>query len=148
MKNVFENESYEILKSLYIDILNRREEGLRPHSLDPYIEQVQKIYPLTKGEGRRYTENMSWEEVGKRYFRDNSYGLKLSVGTKVRIRADLQEGVKYGWHTAEKEMIEYAGKEATIIGYEHEEDCEPAYLLDIDDKFWSWSDEMFAETTE
>lgn len=68
MKNVFENESYETLKSLYNDILKEREEGLRPHSLDTYIEQVQKTYPLTMGEAWRYTENMFWEEVGRRYF--------------------------------------------------------------------------------
>lgn len=73
MKNVFENESYETLKVLYDDILKEREEGLRPHSLDKYIDQVQKVYPLTMGEAWRYAENMFWEEIGRRYFVEQSH---------------------------------------------------------------------------
>lgn len=69
--------------------------------------------------------------------------LKLPVGTKVRIRPDLKEEEDCGGHSIEKEMVKYAGKEATIVAYNQEEDCEPAYLLDIDGKFWSWSDRMF-----
>lgn len=68
MKNVFEDEPYDILKSLYDDILTNRNDGLRPRSLDKYIEQIQNIYPLNLGEAWRYTENMFWEEVGRRYF--------------------------------------------------------------------------------
>lgn len=78
------------------------------------------------------------------YFRQlNPYGLKLSIGTKVRIRSDLKAAHQYGTHGTAEEMLEYAGKEAIIVAYEQEEDCSPAYLLDIDDRFWSWSDEMF-----
>ena len=69
--NIFENESYETLKSLYNDILKEREEGLHPHSLDKYIEHVQKEYSLTMGEAWRYAENMFWEEVGRRYFQNH-----------------------------------------------------------------------------
>lgn len=77
------------------------------------------------------------------HYKANPYGLKLPVGTKVRIRPDLKEGEYCGGHSIEKEMVKYAGKEATIVAYEQEEDCEPAYLLDIDGKFWSWADKMF-----
>lgn len=77
------------------------------------------------------------------HYKTNPYGLKLPVETKVRIRPNLKEGEYYGGHSVEKEMLRYAGKEATIVAYEQEEDCEPAYLLDIDGKFWSWAEEMF-----
>ena len=68
MKNVFENESYDVLKTVYNDILTAREEALRPHSLDKYIEQGMEAYPLSLGDAWRYTENMFWEEIGRRYF--------------------------------------------------------------------------------
>ena len=68
MKNVFENESYDVLKTVYNDILTAREEALRQHSLDTYIEQVMEAYPLSLGDAWRYTENMFWEEIGRRYF--------------------------------------------------------------------------------
>lgn len=68
MKNIFVNESYEVLKSLYNDMLKAREEGIRPRSFDKYIEKVMEAYPLSFGEAWRYTENMFWEEVGRRYF--------------------------------------------------------------------------------
>ena len=68
MKNIFVNESYEVLKSLYNDILKAREDALRPHSLDKFIEKVMETYPLSFGEAWRYTEEMFWEEVGRRYF--------------------------------------------------------------------------------
>lgn len=71
MKNIFENESYETLNALYNDIIREREEGLRPPSLDKFIEQIQKDYPLTVGEAWRYTENMFWEEVARRYFQSH-----------------------------------------------------------------------------
>ena len=38
-------------------------------------------------------------------------------------------------------MLQYIGEEATITYHEHEVDCAPAYLLDIDDSFWSWNEE-------
>lgn len=76
-------------------------------------------------------------------YKTNPCRLKLPVGTKVRIRPDLKEDEYYGGRMADKEMLQYAGKEAAILAYEQEEDCEPAYLLDIDGKFWSWGDGMF-----
>lgn len=41
-----------------------------------------------------------------------------------------------------EEMLQYIGKSATIMHYEQEEDCSPAYLLDVDDEFWSWNEAM------
>ena len=73
----------------------------------------------------------------------NAIGLRRPIGERVIIRHDLKMDERYGWHIASEEMAEFAGKRATIVDYIHEDDCEPAYLLDIDDRFWSWSDEMF-----
>lgn len=74
---------------------------------------------------------------------DELHALKLVIGTKVKIRPDLEQDKTYGGHSVSDEMLNYSGKEAIITNYEHEEDCEPAYLLNIDNEFWSWSDEMF-----
>ena len=41
-----------------------------------------------------------------------------------------------------EEMLPYLGMQAEITGYENEEDCNPAYLLNVDGSFWSWSEEM------
>lgn len=68
--------------------------------------------------------------------------LTRPIGSKVRIREDLTIGELYGGVGFEKEMLPYLGKEATITAYEQEEDCNPSYLLDVDDSFWSWSEEM------
>ena len=38
-------------------------------------------------------------------------------------------------------MIQYQGKEAIIM--EYDSDCDGGYLLDIDEQYWTWSDEMF-----
>lgn len=71
--------------------------------------------------------------------------LKRPIGSKVRIKADLVSGKNYGGTCFEDEMLQYVGKEATITFYEHEEDCALAYLLDIDDSFWSWNEEMLED---
>jgi hypothetical protein len=71
--------------------------------------------------------------------------LKRPVGSKVRIKADLVSGKNYGGTSFEEDMLQYIGKEATITYHEHEEDCTPAYLLDIDDSFWSWNEEMLED---
>lgn len=68
MDNIFENESKEQLGYLYEQILEGRESGLRPRCLDDYIRKVQSNYPLTFGESWRYTEQLFWEEIAKRYF--------------------------------------------------------------------------------
>ena len=68
MDNIFKNQSKEQLRYLYEQILIGREDGLRPRCLDDYIRKVQSIYPLTFGEAWRYTENLFWEEIAKRYF--------------------------------------------------------------------------------
>lgn len=56
------------LKKIYTDILQGREEGLRPKCLDPYIKKVREKYPLSFAEGWSYTEKLFWNEVGKRFF--------------------------------------------------------------------------------
>lgn len=64
------------------------------------------------------------------------------IGSKVKIRSDLIPNKNYGGTCFMEEMIPYLGKLAVITGYENEEDCAPAYLLDIDDSFWSWNEDM------
>ena len=140
MKNVFENESYKTLKILYHVILQKRKEGLRPYYLDKYIKEVQNIYPLDTVEAWRYVENMFWEEVGRRYFSNNKYVLKHSINTKVKIRSDLEEGKQYGGYTFTTPMKDYKGKDAKIIDVDYNN---LTYRLDIDGRFWSWTDEMF-----
>lgn len=68
--------------------------------------------------------------------------LNWVIGTKVKIKEDLQVGSLYGGTMFVEEMLPYIGKSATIINYEQEEDCSPAYLLDIDEEFWSWNEDM------
>lgn len=140
MKNVFENESYKTLKILYNVILQKRKEGLRPNYLDKYIKEVQNTYLLDTGEAWRYVENMFWEEVGRRYFSNNKYVLKHSINTKVKIRSDLEEGKQYGGYTFTPLMKDYKGKDARIIDVDYNN---LTYRLDIDGRFWLWTDEMF-----
>ena len=52
---IFEDLTYEELKKLYEDMLEAAKEGLRPRSLDPYIEQ-------------KYTEGLFNDEVSRRFF--------------------------------------------------------------------------------
>lgn len=68
--------------------------------------------------------------------------LKRSIGSKVKIRSDLIPNENYGGTCFMEEMLPYIGKQAVITGYENEEDCAPAYLLDVDDSFWSWNEDM------
>lgn len=68
--------------------------------------------------------------------------LKRPVGSKVKIKDILVPGNNYGGTYFEEDMLQYLGKTAIITYHEHEEDCAPAYLLDIDNSFWSWNEEM------
>ncbi len=68
MKNPFENKTDEELKVIYKEIFKSREKDLRPRVLDPYIQDVRCIYPLTVSEGWKFTEQLFWEEVARRYF--------------------------------------------------------------------------------
>ena len=76
---------------------------------------------------------------------DELKDLKRPVGSRVKIKENLVPGRNYGGTVFEEEMLQYIGKEATITLHEHEEDCSPAYLLDIDDSFWCWNEEMLED---
>lgn len=65
---IFEDVSDMQMKYLYEQILQGREDGLRPRCLDEYIREVQKAYRMDFGESWRHTEKLFWDEVGKRYF--------------------------------------------------------------------------------
>lgn len=68
MKNLFENVTDNNLKSIYEEIFIAREEGLRPRILDPYIQKVRDVYNLSVADGWKFTEELFWEEVARRYF--------------------------------------------------------------------------------
>ena len=70
---------------------------------------------------------------------------KLKIGDKVTIRKDL-ECKKYGLNTAIKDMLKYAGREATIIG--HARSKKDNYTIDIDGGCWTWDINMFEYTAE
>lgn len=66
--NVFSDVSEKELLHIYKEILQGREDVLRPRCLDKYIQIIQQEYPLSFGEGWRYAEIFFWEEVARRYF--------------------------------------------------------------------------------
>lgn len=66
---IFEDLTYEELKKLYEDMLEAAKEGLRPRSLDPYIEQVKEQFGLsTIVDAWKYTEGLFNDEVSRRFF--------------------------------------------------------------------------------
>lgn len=68
MDNLFKKETDEELKCIYKEILESREEGLRPKILDPYIRKIRDVYPLTVSESWEIVEKLFWEEVARRHF--------------------------------------------------------------------------------
>lgn len=141
-KNLFKEKTESELILLYKQFLESEESGGIP---DNELGKIRDEYCNRQTNGvLMMVMDLTRTLADLWYFCQlNPYGLKLSIGTKVRIRSDLKAAYQYGTHGTAEEMLEYAGKEATIVAYEQEEDCNPAYLLDIDDRFWSWSDEMF-----
>lgn len=143
-KNLFKEKTDAELILLYKQFLeSEKNNGIPDNELgkmrDEYCSRA------TNGNGVLMLILDLTREISDRWYTEhqNSYGMKLPIGTKVRIRQDLKAEALHGGHMVAEEMLEYAGREATIVAYEHEEDCPPAYLLDIDDQFWSWSDGMF-----
>ena len=76
---------------------------------------------------------------------DELKALDRTIGSKVKIRKDLIPNTNYGGVSFVEEMLPYLGMQAEITGYENEEDCTPAYLLNVDDSFWSWTEEMLED---
>ena len=70
--------------------------------------------------------------------------MKYEVGDKVKIREDLVSEIMYGKEKFVPRMEEYRGCEATIVDafYRNGGDL---YFIDIDDKSWYWTNEMFEE---
>lgn len=144
-KNLFKEKSEVELYFLYQQFLESEETGTIPDNelgriRDEYCDRspnrngvLMMILDLTRAIADRW------------YTHQKPSMLKLPIGTKVCIRSDLEMDKKYGTHYANEEMLEYAGKEAAIVDYNHEDDCDPAYLLDVDGRFWSWTDEMFEQ---
>lgn len=142
-KNLFKEKSEVELYFLYQQFLESEETGSIPGN---GLRQIRNEYCNRAPNGNGVLMmilDLTRAIADRWYVHQNPTYLKLPIGTKVYIRSDLVTDKKYGTHWVNEEMLDYAGKEATIAAYEHEDDCDPAYLLDIDDKFWSWSDEMF-----
>ena len=66
---------------------------------------------------------------------------KFNVGDKVIIRKDLKVGKSYNGYIFTSRMERYKGKEATVITASREKNPS-TYKLDIDDKFYCWTDDM------
>lgn len=71
--------------------------------------------------------------------------MKHKVGDKVKIRKNLKANVNYGTTVAVEEMVELAGKTATIECVN--EDCygDIFYHLEEDKNGWYWTDDMFED---
>lgn len=69
--------------------------------------------------------------------------MKYKVGDKIKIRKDLDIDKIYGNWDCSEDMIQYGGMIATIIKCKDD-----SYKIDVDDKLYSWSDEMFEEVAE
>lgn len=67
-QTVFDNVGEQELKTLYDDFLQSKEEGLRPRSFDPYIQEIKETYAMPFGVAWQYAEKAFLEEVAKRYF--------------------------------------------------------------------------------
>ena len=68
--------------------------------------------------------------------------MKYEIGTKVKIRTDLETDKLYNGIDFSVDMRPFMGKEAKIV------DCnENAYFLDIDNRFWSWGETMLEKVS-
>lgn len=144
-KNLFKEKSEVELYFLYQQFLKSEETGSIP---DNGLKQIRDEYCNRAPNGNGVLMmilDLTRAIADRWYAHQNPIYLKLPIGTKVCIRSDLATDKKYGTHYVNEEMLEYAGKEAAIVDYHHEDDCDPAYLLDIDGRFWSWTDEMFEQ---
>lgn len=66
---IFEDLTYEELKKLYEDMLEAANEGLRPRSLDPYIQRVkEQFHYVTIADAWKCTEELFYDEVSRRFF--------------------------------------------------------------------------------
>ena len=72
MENIFNGLDRNELKEINIDRLTAKEEGMRPRSLDKYIEEIRKVYPLTVAEGWSIVQELFFEEICKRFFEESS----------------------------------------------------------------------------
>lgn len=69
--------------------------------------------------------------------------MRYKVGDKVRVRSDLEKFEKYGGYTFTGEMNAYKGMTAAITKVNGN-----AYAIDLDNKKWAWTDEMFEPVEE
>lgn len=70
MENPFKALTKDELQIINEDRLKAKNEGMRPRSFDKFIKEVQEFYPLTFGEGWKYTEELFFEEVLERFFKE------------------------------------------------------------------------------
>ena len=66
---------------------------------------------------------------------------KYEVGNKVLLRKDLEVGEMYKGCSLVESMKQYLGKEAIIEKVDYDGD----YKIDLDDREWYWTDDMFDE---
>ena len=68
--------------------------------------------------------------------------MKYKVGDRVKIREDLDTDKIYGDWDCSKDMARCGGKIATIVKC-----CDDSYHIDVDNKNYNWTDEMFEDNT-
>lgn len=69
--------------------------------------------------------------------------MKYKVGDKVKIREDLEVDKIYDSWDCSDDMVQYGGRIATIVKC-HDD----SYQIDVDDKFYNWTDGMFEDIKE
>ena len=101
-------------------------------------EEVDKVFgSMSKQQKKEYSNFLFAQKIRKA-----DYGLKYPIGMMVKIRPDLKVGSQYGKYKATEEMVEFAGMDACVVAQKVINDIS-AYLLDIDNSFWLWTEEMF-----
>ena len=73
---------------------------------------------------------------------------KFKVGDRVIIRHDLSTDMGDDYFDVMDDMVELAGKEATITDVDDFIYDFPVYDLDIDEGVFGWTEDMFEEVAE
>lgn len=68
---IFENVSDEDMMEMYKDILESKESGIRPRSLDKYANEIkEKCHFEMLSQASNFVIELFYEEVALRYFRN------------------------------------------------------------------------------
>lgn len=105
-KNLFKEKTEAELYFLYQQFLESEETGSIP---DNELGQIRDAYCDRSSNGNGVLMmilDLTRVIADRWYVHQNPSILKLPIGTKVRIRLDLETNKKYGTHWVEEEMLE------------------------------------------